>query len=232
VVLDYVPCGALSERLHEEGQFSASRTKLYAAEILLGLGFLHRQGFVYRDLTPENIFVDRDGHLRIEDFGARPDVPPCMGTSEYLAPELFQRQPYTRAADRWTFGVLVFETLCGLPPFYAENGSIMYRMILNDPVEFPAHFSAQAKDLIGRLLEKNPAMRIGADEEDVDEIKRHAFFIGINWDALMKMEIELEWKPELKGELHVGNLDEEFSSRYLVNRRTSSSGDIKRDSDR
>jgi serine/threonine protein kinase len=99
-----------------------------------------------------------------------------------------------------------------MPPFFDENSNKMYRMVVNDPVRFPAHHSPQAKDNHGRQLEKNPAHRIGAGEEDVEEIKLHAFFNGIDWDALMKKEIEPEWKPELKGELDVGNFDEEFTA--------------------
>jgi serine/threonine protein kinase len=220
LVLDYVPGGELFSRLREEQKFPEARTQLYAAEVLLGLGFLHAQGFVYRDLKPENILVDRDGHLRITDFGLvktemkseAATTSTFCGTPEYIAPEMLQGLPYTRAVDWWSYGILVFEMLSGMPPFFDENSNKMYRMVINDPVVFPGHMSPQAKDLIGKLLEKNPALRLGSGEEDVEEIKAHPFFNGINWDALLKKEIEPEWKPALKGDLDVTNFDEEFTA--------------------
>jgi serine/threonine protein kinase len=219
LVLDYVPGGELFSRLREEQKFTEDRTRLYAAEVLLGLGFLHAQGFVYRDLKPENILVDRDGHLRITDFGlvktemagAAAKTGTFCGTPDYIAPEMLQGLPYTRAVDWWSYGILVYEMLCGMTPFFDENSSKMYRMVINDPVRYPGELSARAKDLIGRLLEKNPALRLGACEADVEEIKAHAFFSEIHWDALLRKEIEPAWKPQLKSEVDVGNFDEEFT---------------------
>jgi serine/threonine protein kinase len=101
--------------------------------------------------------------------------------------------------------------LWGMPPFFDENSNKTCRMVIDDPVRFPGHISAQAKDLIGRLLEKNPALRLGAGEGDVEEIKAHAFFGGIDWDALLRKEIAL-LRKELKGELDVGIFDEEFTT--------------------
>jgi serine/threonine protein kinase len=219
LVLDYVPGGELFSRLREDQKFSESRTQLYSAEILLGLGFLHKQGFVYRDLKPENILVDRDGHLRLTDFGlvktnmdsqAATTTTFC-GTPEYIAPEMLQGKPYTKAVDWWSFGILVYEMLCGIPPFYDDNSNKMYRMVMHDPVKYPDHLSLVARDLIGRLLEKDPAKRIGGGEEDYLEIKAHEFWSQLDWNALEKKEIEPEWKPMLKGETDTGNFDAEFT---------------------
>lgn len=218
MVLDYVPGGELFGRLKEEGRFSEKRTMLYAAEILLGLGHLHKLDFIYRDLKPENILVDSNGHLRITDFGLVKTQMHCKtttttfcGTPEYIAPEMLQQQPYTRAVDWWSFGILVFEMLTGLPPFYDENTNKMYRMILTDQVVFPSYVSEEAKDFISKLLDRNPETRLGASEEDVEEIKRHPFFSSLNWNDVLNKKIEPEWKPDMKNETDTHLFDEEFT---------------------
>lgn len=218
MILDYVPGGELFGRLKNEGQFSEDRTRLYAAEIMLGLGHLHKQGFVYRDLKPENILLDADGHLKITDFGLvktnmkneSDTTNTFCGTPEYIAPEMLRQQPYSKSVDWWSFGILVFEMLTGLPPFYDENTHKMYRMIIEDDVVFPGSMSPEAQDLISKLLDKDPAYRLGAGDDDVEEIKRHPFFAPLDWDDVLNRRIQPEWVPEISNELDVSNFDEEF----------------------
>jgi serine/threonine protein kinase len=218
LILDYVPGGALFARLRDEQRFTESRARLYAAEILLGLGHLHKQGIIYRDLKPDNILVDQHGHLRITDFGmAKTDMEGDMttatfcGAPDYIAPEMLQGRQYTKAVDWWSYGILLFEMLAGLPPFFDENSNKMYHMAIKDPVRFPDYFSAPAQDLITKLLEKDPAKRLGTGEADFVEIKAHPFFEPIDFDRLMKREIEPEWKPTLNGELDVSHFDRQFT---------------------
>jgi serine/threonine protein kinase len=213
LVLDYVPGGALFTQLRKEQRFAEPRARLYAAEILLGIGHLHKQHAVNRDLKPENILVDEHGHLRITDFrsvktdmDADTTTSTFTGTPEYIAPEILQGRRYTAAVDWWSFGILLYEMLAGLTPFLDENVNRMYRHMIYDPVQFPDYFSAEAKDLIEKLLEKDPANRLGAGESDYEPIKAHPFFAPIDFDRLMKREIPAEWKPSIKGELDVGNL--------------------------
>lgn len=218
MVLDYVPGGELFGRLKEEGSFSEQRVRLYAAEILIGLGHLHSLKYVYRDLKPENILVDSDGHLKLTDFGL---VKPKMdadsttstfcGTPEYIAPEMLQQQPYTKAVDWWSFGILVYEMLTGLPPFYDENVNKMYRMILSEPLTFPDSMSPEAQDLITQLLDRNPETRLGSSANDYEDIKKHPFFAPLDWDQVYKKQYTPEWKPTIKGETDTSNFDEEFT---------------------
>jgi serine/threonine protein kinase len=219
MVLDYVPGGELFGRLKYEHHFSESRAKLYAAEILLGLGHLHSNGLVYRDLKPENILVDADGHLRITDFGLvkadlthyRSTTTTFCGTPQYMAPEVLLRQPYTKAVDWWAFGILVYEMLIGLPPFWDENREAVYQKVLNDRVFFPFLLSAEAEDLILSLLDRDPTTRLGAGPEDFEEIKAHPFFAGLFWPTVLAKAVETEWQPEIKHATDVSNFDEEFT---------------------
>jgi serine/threonine protein kinase len=219
LILDYVPGGELFARLKEEHRFDESRVRLYAAEILLGLGFLHQHGFVYRDLKPENILVDRDGHLRITDFGlvkgdmrsSDATTTTFCGTPEYMPPEILSGKPYSRSVDWWSFGTLVYEMLCGAPPFYDVNANKMYKMILNDRVTFPCALSAVAEDFVNRLLDKLPTHRLGGGEGDAEEIKQHPFFADLDWEKLLKKEIEAPWKPAIESDIDTSNFDAQFT---------------------
>ena len=217
MVLDYVPGGELFGRLKDETTFPESRVRLYAAEIALGLGQLHSLGLIYRDLKPENILIDMKGHIRLTDFGLAKEVSDNQkattfcGTPEYLAPEMLQRQPYTKAVDWWSYGVLIFEMLNGLPPFYDENVNTMYRAILNDDIEFPSSMSSEAINFISRLLDRNPETRLGSSEKDVEEIKEHPFFSGIDWKAVFDKKYEPEWIPPIADATDVSLFDGQFT---------------------
>lgn len=223
LILDYVPGGELFGRLKEEGQFSEDRTRLYAAEILLGLGFLHSKGLIYRDLKPENILVDGEGHAKITDFGlvkegmtANSTTTTFCGTPEYIAPEMLQQQPYTQAVDWWSFGILIYEMLTGMPPFYDENVNKMYRMVITHDVDFPSYISAPARDLITKLLSKNPDERLGSGEDDYKAIEQHEFFSKLNFDDVLNKKYQPEWVPNIKEETDTSNFDTEFTGEDAV----------------
>jgi serum/glucocorticoid-regulated kinase 2 len=119
------------------------------------------------------------------------------GTPEYLAPELLLGHGYTKTVDWWTLGVLLYEMLTGLPPFYDENTNEMYRKILQDPLHFPGLdiVPAAAKDLLTKLLDRNPDRRLGAN--GAAEIKAHHFFANIDWRKLLQRKYEPSFKPSV-----------------------------------
>jgi len=218
MILDYVPGGELFGRLKEDSAFSETRVRLYAAEILLGLGHLHSLGFIYRDLKPENILVDSDGHLKITDFGLAKDTDAVGGTTttfcgtpEYIAPEMLQRLPYTKSVDWWSFGILIFEMLTGLPPFYDENVNQMYRSILRDEIQFPSHVSETARDLIRKLLDRNPETRLGSTANDFEDIQAHPFFAPLNMKDVIAKKIKPEWIPNIKNAEDTSLFEQEFT---------------------
>ena len=207
IILDYVKGGNLFERLKEEMMFSESRTRLYAAEIALGLEYLHKLGYIYRDLKPQNILIGSDGYIKISDLGFtrkyNPNIDTFMtfcGTPEFISPEMIQRKPYNESVDWWSFGILVFNMLTGTSPFYNENVNKMYKMIINDDIDFPSFVSPVAKQFISKLLEKDPDRRLGSGEFGFETIKNHPFFEGLNWDDLLNKRIAPEWIPEDKCE--------------------------------
>ncbi|KAK8840649.1 RAC-gamma serine/threonine-protein kinase [Tritrichomonas musculus] len=222
--LEYVPGGELFGRLKEEGRISESRARLYAAEMLLGLAHLHKHGFIYRDMKPENILVDADGHLKITDFGfakgnitnERKTTRTFCGTPEYLAPEVLKQRPYTRSVDWWSYGVILYEMLTGLPPFYDTNPKKMYMGILFDPLRFPKFFSRRTIDICMKLLDRDAKRRLGAGPSDAEEIMNHPFFSEINWDYVLEKKYKPEWIPPIKDETDTSNFDTEFTNQPIA----------------
>ena len=163
LVLAFVNGGELFLHLQQEGNFSEERARFYAAELFCAIEHLHGFHVIYRDLKPENILLDYTGHIALCDFGLcklnmgdQETTHTFCGTPEYLAPELLIGQGYTKSVDWWTLGVLLYEMLVGLPPFYSEDVNEMYRKILQEPLTFPSSVGAEARDLLTRLLRRDP----------------------------------------------------------------------------
>ena len=224
LVMDYCNGGELFYHLKKAHRFAEPRARLYAAEICSALHHLHKLKIIYRDLKPENVLLDAEGHVRITDFGLAKDsmelgdkTNTFCGTPDYLAPEIIQSKGHGRGVDWWSLGTMIYEMLGGLPPFYSENFNVMYERILRAPLEFkpPEVFSSEARALIDGMLQKEPELRLGSGEADGDEIKRHAWFAPIDWAKLDRREIEPTFKPTVTSELDVSNFDEEFTTQAV-----------------
>ncbi|KAA8894932.1 kinase-like domain-containing protein [Sphaerosporella brunnea] len=216
LVLAFVNGGELFHHLQREGKFDINRARFYTAELLCALECLHGFNVIYRDLKPENILLDYTGHIALCDFGLcklnmKEDdrTNTFCGTPEYLAPELLLGQGYTKSVDWWTLGVLLYEMLTGLPPFYDENTNEMYKKILQDPLQFPPDMDPHAKSLLIRLLDRDPAKRLGAN--GAAEIKSHRFFETIDWRRLLQKKIQPTFRPNVLDAMDTKNFDPEFT---------------------
>ncbi|KAI5777808.1 kinase-like domain-containing protein [Geopyxis carbonaria] len=215
-VLAFVNGGELFHHLQREGKFEINRARFYTAELLCALECLHGFSVIYRDLKPENILLDYTGHIALCDFGLcklnmKEDdrTNTFCGTPEYLAPELLLGQGYTKTVDWWTLGVLLYEMLTGLPPFYDENTNEMYRKILQDTLQFPADMDKDARHMLSRLLDRDPAKRLGAN--GAAEIKSHRFFDTIDWKRLLQKKIQPSFRPNVMNAMDTKNFDPEFT---------------------
>jgi len=217
LVLSCINGGELFHHLQKEGRFSEERSRLYAAELLCALEHLHAYDVIYRDLKPENILLDYTGHIALCDFGLcklnmgeSEKTNTFCGTPEYLSPELLLGQGYSKSVDWWTLGVLIYEMLSGLPPYYDENVNEMYRKILYHPLRFGAEIQPQARSLLMGLLSRNPKQRLGSN--GATEIKQHAFFSCIDWKRLMMKQYTPPFKPSVASAIDTSNFDSEFTS--------------------
>ncbi|ORY43143.1 kinase-like protein [Rhizoclosmatium globosum] len=219
LVLDYLNGGELFYHLQKEGTFSEELSKFYTAEIACGIEFLHRHGVIYRDLKPENVLLDCNGHVVLADFGLSKlnmgygqVTNTFCGTPAYLAPEIIIGEGYTNAIDWWALGVLFYEMITGLPPFFSdENVNLMYRKILHNQLLFPIGFSREAEGLVRGLVERDPKLRLGAGPTDALEIKQHPYFSNIDWPRLEKKQIMPPFKPVVESETDTTNFDPVFT---------------------
>lgn len=158
-VMPFLSGGELFQHLKKFRTFDEEKVRFYGSQIALALDYLHKQGIVYRDLKPENILMDEFGYLRLADFGMAKkltDSEKAMsfcGTPEYLAPEIITGEGHDKSADWWSFGILIYEMLCGIPPFYLENVEKMYDLIQSGPIRFPKKIpiSSDAQDIITKV---------------------------------------------------------------------------------
>ncbi|KAL6947215.1 Serine/threonine protein kinase, AGC [Hanseniaspora vineae] len=221
LVLALINGGELFYHLQKEGRFTLSRSRFYTAELLVALESLHALNVIYRDLKPENILLDYQGHIALCDFGLckldmkdKDKTSTFCGTPEYLAPELLLGEGYTRVVDWWTLGVLLYEMLTGLPPYYDEDIPTMYKKILQEPLKFPEGFDEDAKDLLVRLLNRDPRKRLGSN--GAHEIKSHPFFSQLSWKRLTMKGYIPPYKPPVANSLDTSNFDSEFTKEKPV----------------
>eukprot|EP01130_Rhizamoeba_saxonica_P010768 TRINITY_DN443_c1_g2_i1.p1 TRINITY_DN443_c1_g2~~TRINITY_DN443_c1_g2_i1.p1 ORF type:complete len:437 (-),score=111.10 TRINITY_DN443_c1_g2_i1:1496-2806(-) len=214
-IMDFINGGELFWHLSRNARFNEDRTVFYSAEIVSGMEHLHSLGVIYRDLKPENLLISHDGHIVMTDFGlskeglfeATASTDTFCGTPEYLAPEIINGETYTKSIDWWSLGTLIFEMLNGLPPFYSdESEEIMFNKIVQGNLTFPDFFSDEAKDLISKLLDINPATRL----QDPVQIKAHPFFRSINWNLLQQKKVTPPFIPNVSSPDDVQNIDPEF----------------------
>ncbi|XP_013194367.2 RAC serine/threonine-protein kinase [Amyelois transitella] len=217
-VMEYANGGELFFHLSRERSFSEERTRFYGAEIVSALGYLHSEGIIYRDLKLENLLLDKDGHIKIADFGlckvnityGRTTKTFC-GTPEYLAPEVLEDTDYGPAVDWWGTGVVLYEMACGRLPFYNRDHDVLFTLILSEEVRFPRSISAACRSLLAGLLTKPPAARLGGGPGDADEIMRHAFFAAVDWADLVAKKIPPPFKPQVDSDTDTRYFDSEFT---------------------
>lgn len=211
MLFEYVCGGELFTYLRNAGRFNSTMGTFYAAEIVLALEYLHKYQIVYRDLKPENLLLDRDGNLKITDFGFAKKLTDrtwtLCGTPEYLAPETIMNKGYNKAVDWWALGILIYEMLAGYPPFFDDNPVAIYEKILAGKIEWPRYIDPVAKDLIKKLLVPDRTKRLGCMKNGADDIKRHRLFKGISWEDVLNKRVKPPIVPEVKSEGDSSNFD-------------------------
>ena len=234
LILEYAQGGELFHHLEMEKFFGEDVAAFYMAEMILALDHLHHNvGVIYRDLKPENCLLDSEGHLLLTDFGlskvavedpATPGSSRCnstgIGTIEYMAPEVIRGSElssigpgYGKQCDWWSLGALGFDLLTGSPPFGGNNYTKIQQNIVKQKLSLPYFLSPDAKDLLTRLLRKEPNKRLGAKgKPDVAIMKKHRFFRKIDWVKLEKRELEPPIRPLITDPELAENFSTEFTN--------------------
>jgi len=207
LILDFCPGGDLGKIIAHERRFTEDRARLYIAEILLALQDLHKRDIIYRDLKPDNVVLDNDGHALLTDFGLSKEgvlevnkgAKSFCGSIAYLAPEMLRRVGHGKSVDWYLLGVLLYEMLVGTPPYFSGNKEELFHNIINGPLKLPRSISTEAKNLMVSLLNRNPTRRLGAGPDGATEIMAHPFFATIDWQAVLLKKTNPA-KPRLRTE--------------------------------
>jgi len=209
LVTEYHPAGDLHTFLLLKGS-PRHVVRFYMAELLIAIEHIHSKRIVHRDVKPENLFIDSDGHVVLGDFGLARKLTlggntissdDMFGTPAYTPPEIFTGEAYGCEVDIWAFGVMLYELITGKEAFKSNSVpqddptwlAHLARNIIHDELDDSPHLTSESTDLIGKLLRKRPKARL----YDFNEIKRHQFFDGLDWDALSNRLIAPPWKPNI-----------------------------------
>uniref|UniRef100_A0AAZ3PTA2 non-specific serine/threonine protein kinase n=1 Tax=Oncorhynchus tshawytscha TaxID=74940 RepID=A0AAZ3PTA2_ONCTS len=221
MVMEYVEGGDCANLLKNIGPLPVDMTRMYFAETVLALEYLHNYGIVHRDLKPDNLLITSMGHIKLTDFGLSKiglmnmttnlyeghiekdtrefiDKQVC-GTPEYIAPEVILRQGYGKPVDWWAMGIILYEFLVGCVPFFGDTPEQLFGQVVNDDIIWPEGedtLPADAQDLITRLLRQSPLDRLGTG--GTPEVKMHMFFVGLDWNGLLRQKAE--FIPQLETE--------------------------------
>ncbi|KAK5614678.1 Microtubule-associated serine/threonine-protein kinase 4 [Crenichthys baileyi] len=221
MVMEYVEGGDCATLLKNMGPLPVDMARMYFAETVLALEYLHNYGIVHRDLKPDNLLVTSMGHIKLTDFGlskvglmnmttnlyeghiekdAREfsDKQVC-GTPEYIAPEVILRQGYGKPVDWWAMGIILYEFLVGCVPFFGDTPEELFGQVISDEINWPGGEDApppDSQELITLLLRQNPLERMGAG--GASEVKQHQFFHNLDWNGLLRQKAE--FIPQLESE--------------------------------
>lgn len=203
LALELVQGGEFFTHLRKAGRFDNDTARFYAAQICDIFDYLHARHIIYRDLKPENMLLDKDGYVKLTDFGFakiiefRTDT--LCGTPEYIAPEVLLNKGHGKPVDWWTLGILIYEMIVGYPPFVDEEPMGIYQKILAGKVVFPKFFDKDAKTLVKKLLQADLSKRWGNLKNGVRDIKECKWFSLINFDDLRSKKLPVKYKPTVKG---------------------------------
>ncbi|KAH9411140.1 protein kinase [Ordospora pajunii] len=218
LVMEYLSGGDLLHHVMNNS-FCKEQIKQYASEVLLAIEFLHKEGIIFRDLKLENIMLSGDGHIKLVDFGlCKENIGPFgttftyCGTLDTLAPEVIAGEGYTKDSDWWSYGVVLYELYEKDPPFHGSTNGEICSSIMNASHCYDRIDDGMVRALIDRLLEKNPAKRIGHGEADANDIKAHEYFHGVDWESVVNKRAKPLFIP---GDLE-SNFDTELSKESTI----------------
>uniref|UniRef100_A0AAY4AAG7 non-specific serine/threonine protein kinase n=1 Tax=Denticeps clupeoides TaxID=299321 RepID=A0AAY4AAG7_9TELE len=220
MVMEYMPGGDLVN-LTSTYDVPEKWAKFYTAEVVMALDAIHSMGYIHRDVKPDNMLLDRNGHLKLADFGTCMKMDStgmvhcdtAVGTPDYISPEVLKSQGgdgyYGRECDWWSVGVFIYEMLVGDTPFYADSLVGTYSKIMDhkNSLNFPddVEISKEAKGLICAFL-TDREVRLGRN--GVEEIKRHPFFKNDQWTFDTIRDTVAPVVPELSSDIDTSNFDE------------------------
>merc|ERR1712232_1047133 len=174
----------------------------YSAGVVNAFEHLHGHHVIYRDLKPENLLLNKHGHLRLTDMGLAKRVIgmtfTTCGTPDYFAPEIIASSGHNYAVDWWTLGILIFELMCGAPPFEADDPMATYKKIWKgiEYISFPSTCEGPVEDLIKALCKQEPSHRLPMKKNGIQSLKNHAWYAGFSWTGFEALTMTPPYLPK------------------------------------
>lgn len=211
-IIEYIQGGELFTLLRTRGSFPLEQAKFYTAHIITIFEYLHGKNIIYRDLKPENILINKNGYLKLTDFGFAKYLDnektyTLCGTPEYLAPEIILNKGHGKPVDWWTMGILLYEMLVGIDPFSDDDPMQTYQKILKGKINFPKDFDKNAKSLVKHLLTADTTKRYGCLKNGVKDILNHRLFIGYDWKNFVFLKMKPPYIPSIKSASDSSNFE-------------------------
>ena len=225
-VMEYCPNGDLAKHLLFEKRFKEPRAKFYICEVILALENLHKRDVIFRDLKPDNVMLDEEGHCKLTDFGLSKEgvkenvyAKSFCGSVAYLAPEMLKKQGHGKAVDWYLLGVLFYEMLVGITPYFTTRKEDLFYNIENAELKIPNFVTKDAADLLKKLLERNPNKRLGGCGRDAEEIKEHPYFKDVDWKKVYEKKIKVpNFVNYMKKTIKYYNKPKLFANDDFINR--------------
>ena len=231
-VLPFYRGGDLYSFLETKGPLDDSTAAFYGVQIVHMLSFLHSKNIVYRDLKLENLMIDDNGYLVLIDFGSckvieeKTELQSSFdGSIDYMAPEVITGEGHGMMADWWSCGVLMYELICGKPPFHEGSTDRILDLITTANVKFSSKIKASSitRDFINKLLQKSPKERIG--QNGFNQITSHHFFQSINIDAILNQKLTSPLLPNISEDDPLANFENIFTNQEIENFEESTNPD-------
>mmetsp|Transcript_18259 Transcript_18259/g.18328 ORF Transcript_18259/g.18328 Transcript_18259/m.18328 type:complete len:331 (+) Transcript_18259:229-1221(+) len=211
MVLEYIMGGEFFTHLRKAGRFEHLTSRFYCAQIILVFQYMHSLDYIYRDLKPENLLLDKTGYCKICDFGFAKKVTfktyTLCGTPEYIAPEVLLNKGHGKGVDWWTLGVLMYEIMTGQPPFIDDDPMGIYQQVLAGKIRFPKYFEKNARSLVKKFLVADLTKRYGCMKGGADYVKRHKWFTDFDWEGLSRRRLIAPITPVVSNEADTSNFD-------------------------
>ena len=201
-LMEYLKGKELFDVIREIGLLNKEQTNFFIASMMVAVNYLHERKIIYRDIKPENIIVEKNGYIKLIDFGTAKEIEDrtktIIGTPHYMAPEIIMGGGYSFQVDYWSISICMYEFMCGGVPFgeKEEDPMVIYFAIINNHLSFPHKYislSKEFKSIMKKMLDKNPTYRL----TNFYSIKSHAWFKDFKWDELINLNLKAPYLPNI-----------------------------------
>lgn len=207
---EYIPGGSLNTLLKIQKRLPLNSARFYLASIITAFDYLHKKNIIYRDLRPQNILFNKNGYIKLSEFGLAKNLEnevtfTMCGTPEYYSPEMIRKNGYNKSTDFWSLGILLYEMLIGCTPFFDSDPLKIYQKINQGKILFPKKIDKNAKLIIKHFLNMNQNERLGCTKNGIADIVEEPFFKNFDWKNLLFHNLEAPFIPEINGNLDTSN---------------------------